>query len=122
MLSSKMEDATDEPITITSDDEDVFSASEIKEESVSETDKASDQNQEVGVETKPSEVVPESATASFELDAVKQSTVNHVRDKVLIDVQTHPKFLHSNSTSHVWAFGAIAELIGAILNILRLKV
>lgn len=26
--------------------------------------------------------------------------------------QTHPKFLHSNSTSHVWAFGAIAELIG----------
>ena len=25
--------------------------------------------------------------------------------------QTHPKFLHSNSTSHVWPFGAIAELI-----------
>ena len=24
---------------------------------------------------------------------------------------THPKFLHSNSTSHQWAFGAIAELI-----------
>ncbi|XP_024514720.1 MORC family CW-type zinc finger protein 4 [Selaginella moellendorffii] len=24
---------------------------------------------------------------------------------------THPKFLHSNSTSHRWAFGAIAELI-----------
>lgn len=23
----------------------------------------------------------------------------------------HPKFLHSNSTSHRWAFGAIAELI-----------
>jgi dolichyl-phosphate-mannose--protein O-mannosyl transferase len=23
----------------------------------------------------------------------------------------HPKFLHSNSTSHTWAFGAIAELI-----------
>ena len=25
--------------------------------------------------------------------------------------QVHPKFLHSNSTSHRWAFGAIAELI-----------
>jgi nitrogen fixation/metabolism regulation signal transduction histidine kinase len=24
---------------------------------------------------------------------------------------THPKFLHSNSTSHQWVFGAIAELI-----------
>jgi hypothetical protein len=24
---------------------------------------------------------------------------------------THPKFLHSNSTSHQWAFGAFAELI-----------
>lgn len=24
---------------------------------------------------------------------------------------THPKFLHSNSTSHIWSFGAIAELI-----------
>jgi hypothetical protein len=30
--------------------------------------------------------------------------------------QTHPKFLHSNSTSHVWAFGAIAELIGTGAN------
>lgn len=30
----------------------------------------------------------------------------------LIVLQTHPKFLHSNSTSHIWAFGAIAELIG----------
>ena len=25
--------------------------------------------------------------------------------------QIHPKFLHSNSTSHKWAFGAIAEMI-----------
>merc|ERR1719262_382758 len=25
--------------------------------------------------------------------------------------KVHPKFLHSNSTSHRWAFGAIAELI-----------
>eukprot|EP01098_Paradermamoeba_levis_P016626 TRINITY_DN9062_c0_g1_i1.p1 TRINITY_DN9062_c0_g1~~TRINITY_DN9062_c0_g1_i1.p1 ORF type:complete len:204 (+),score=38.79 TRINITY_DN9062_c0_g1_i1:72-683(+) len=24
---------------------------------------------------------------------------------------THPKYLHSNSTSHKWAFGAIAELV-----------
>lgn len=24
---------------------------------------------------------------------------------------THPKFLHSNSTSHKWAFGAVAELV-----------
>lgn len=24
---------------------------------------------------------------------------------------THPKYLHSNSTSHKWVFGAIAELV-----------
>ena len=26
-------------------------------------------------------------------------------------VCVHPKFLHSNATSHKWAFGAIAELL-----------
>lgn len=26
--------------------------------------------------------------------------------------QLNPKYLHSNSTSHTWPFGAIAELIG----------
>lgn len=31
---------------------------------------------------------------------------NHVKH-----CTTHPKFLHSNSTSHRWVFGAIAELI-----------
>ncbi|KAI8752816.1 MORC family CW-type zinc finger protein 3, partial [Biomphalaria glabrata] len=25
--------------------------------------------------------------------------------------KVNPKFLHSNSTSHVWVFGAVAELI-----------
>ncbi|KAJ0542789.1 hypothetical protein HanHA89_Chr09g0343641 [Helianthus annuus] len=25
--------------------------------------------------------------------------------------RVHPKFLHSNATSHKWAFGAIAELL-----------
>jgi hypothetical protein len=34
-------------------------------------------------------------------------------DSVDACTQTHPKYLHSNSTSHVWAFGAIAELVGA---------
>ena len=35
---------------------------------------------------------------------------------------THPKFLHSNSTSHIWAFGAIAELIGNLLRPIKGKV
>lgn len=26
-------------------------------------------------------------------------------------VRVHPKFLHSNATSHKWALGAIAELL-----------
>jgi hypothetical protein len=29
---------------------------------------------------------------------------------------THPRFLHSNSTSHKWAFGAIAELVDNALD------
>jgi len=43
-------------------------------------------------------------------------TLNLERSLVLLILlsrsQTHPKYLHSNSTSHVWAFGAIAELVG----------
>lgn len=37
------------------------------------------------------------------------------------NIQTHPKFLHSNSTSHVWAFGAIAELIGILIRKINQK-
>nr|GMC69903.1 protein MICRORCHIDIA 6 isoform X1 [Ipomoea batatas] len=28
----------------------------------------------------------------------------------------HPKFLHSNATSHKWAFGAIAELVDNVVD------
>jgi len=33
------------------------------------------------------------------------------QDKPFRRAKVHPKYLHSNSTSHVWIFGAIAELI-----------
>lgn len=33
--------------------------------------------------------------------------------------QLSPAYLHTNSTSHVWAFSAVAELIGEILKIVR---
>ncbi|KAJ4960510.1 hypothetical protein NE237_020420 [Protea cynaroides] len=36
-------------------------------------------------------------------EALPRSGKNHLR--------VHPKFLHSNATSHKWAFGAIAELL-----------
>ncbi len=29
--------------------------------------------------------------------------------------QINPKYLHSNSTSHKWAFSAVAELIGKLI-------
>ncbi|KAF2543624.1 hypothetical protein F2Q68_00028767 [Brassica cretica] len=32
-------------------------------------------------------------------------------DMLLEHARVHPKFLHSNATSHKWAFGAIAELL-----------
>lgn len=32
-------------------------------------------------------------------------------------ITTHPNYLHSNSTSHKWVFGAIAELIGTEMNL-----
>lgn len=32
-------------------------------------------------------------------------------------ITTHPNYLHSNSTSHKWVFGAIAELIGTKMNV-----
>eukprot|EP01052_Picozoa_sp_SAG31_P023476 SAG31_NODE_1937_length_6866_cov_3.173932_8_plen_154_part_00 len=39
--------------------------------------------------------------------AAESSATSHIRHSA-----THPKFLHSNSTSHQWAFGAFAELVG----------
>ncbi|KAL5557612.1 hypothetical protein UlMin_039848 [Ulmus minor] len=41
--------------------------------------------------------------SNFNLKAVSNDQVEHAR--------VHPKFLHSNATSHKWAFGAIAELL-----------
>lgn len=56
-------------------------------------------------------VTPSSASAA-------STTIDHSRfalmdsDRKVKHSHTHPKFLHSNSTSHIWPFGAIAELIG----------
>lgn len=43
--------------------------------------------------------------------APKRQRVMEVSGGDIAHAATHPKFLHSNSTSHQWAFGAIAELI-----------
>lgn len=71
-----MGDVTDEPITITSDDEDFQSGSENKEDSTNEVDKSANQLQEEGTENKTNGFVNQSnLQSSLELDAVRQSTV-----------------------------------------------
>uniref|UniRef100_A0A0D9WTN6 Morc S5 domain-containing protein n=1 Tax=Leersia perrieri TaxID=77586 RepID=A0A0D9WTN6_9ORYZ len=42
-----------------------------------------------------------------EYSVTAQPTINSIQNHLRI----HPKFLHSNATSHKWAFGAIAELL-----------
>ena len=37
--------------------------------------------------------------------------MEHVMASRVQHATTHPKFLNSNSTSHSWAFGAVAELV-----------
>jgi len=37
--------------------------------------------------------------------------VTSVTDRVMEHSKSHPRMLKSNATSHVWAFGAIAELL-----------
>lgn len=32
-------------------------------------------------------------------------------------VKVHPRYLHSNGTSHIWVFGAFAELIDNVHNL-----
>ena len=43
-------------------------------------------------------------------------TTHHVPLSRMQHSRTHPKHLHSNSTTHTWAFGAIAELIDNALD------
>ena len=44
-----------------------------------------------------------SNSGSMRAEEMNFSNLKHSR--------VHPKFLHSNSTSHRWVFGAIAELL-----------
>lgn len=48
-----------------------------------------------------------------------QSTQKRTITGGMDHVRVHPKFLHSNVTSHKWAFGAIAELF--IMQLMRSK-
>ena len=50
---------------------------------------------------------------SLSNDESKESLPNY---ELVQHSNTHPKFLHSNSTSHIWPFGAVAELIGLALH------
>ena len=68
---------------------------------------------------KPLREVPTATMAGLPLEGYQQQILgatSAVPEKVeeyrnVKHSTTHPKFLHSNSTSHRWAFGAIAELI-----------
>nr|XP_009762162.1 PREDICTED: uncharacterized protein LOC104214216 [Nicotiana sylvestris] len=44
---------------------------------------------------------------NFEVGRIKSTAIHGE----LEHARVHPKFLHSNATSHKWAFGAIAELL-----------
>ncbi|XP_020571832.1 protein MICRORCHIDIA 6-like isoform X2 [Phalaenopsis equestris] len=46
-------------------------------------------------------------SGDYELDHTIESLPRNGKNRLRI----HPKFLHSNATSHKWAFGAIAELL-----------
>lgn len=48
---------------------------------------------------------------SLHLQSYPREGRNHLR--------VHPKFLHSNATSHTWAFGAIAELLDNAIDEIR---
>ncbi|KAJ1288445.1 hypothetical protein BS78_02G089400 [Paspalum vaginatum] len=57
----------------------------------------------------------ESDTVHVKGNTAQCTTTLHMQEFVEVDGQNrlrvHPKFLHSNATSHKWPFGAIAELL-----------
>ena len=60
--------------------------------------------------TKGADAAPSAAAAPHDFTAIQKAVVHpgfeHIEKGTI-----HPKFLHTNSTTHKWAFGAIAELI-----------
>ncbi|KAJ6840004.1 putative protein MICRORCHIDIA 1 [Iris pallida] len=48
---------------------------------------------------------------SYEVSAASRSLQGELESGDFDRARVHPKFLHSNATSHKWAFGAIAELL-----------
>lgn len=54
----------------------------------------------------------------FKTKQNKKTTTTNERSYLFFlspHAQLHPKYLNSNSTSHTWPFGAIAELVGESL-------
>ncbi|EFJ06456.1 hypothetical protein SELMODRAFT_430704 [Selaginella moellendorffii] len=50
------------------------------------------------------------------LESWRKRRFQHANDASMDHVCIHPKFLHSNATSHKWALGAIAELLDNALD------